>query len=100
MADRAAEPITVSDVAADLGVSVRSLEAGFRQWRETTPSAFLRNTRLWLAHAELSRADGRQNVTAVAMSSGFPHLGRFSAYYRAAFGENPSDTLRRRLRRI
>jgi AraC-like DNA-binding protein len=100
MADRAAEPITVSDVAADLGVSMRSLEAGFRQWRETTPSAFLRNTRLWLAHAELSRADGRQNVTAVAMSSGFPHLGRFSAYYRAAFGENPSDTLRRRLRRI
>lgn len=97
--DRAAESITISSIAADLGVSVRSLEAGFRQWRETTPGSFLRKTRLWLAHAELSRADGPENVTSVAISSGFSHLGRFSAYYRAAFGENPSETLRRRRQR-
>jgi len=34
----AGAPITVSDVAADLGVSLRSLQAGFRQWRSTTPN--------------------------------------------------------------
>ena len=95
MVDRAAEPITVSDVSADLGVSLRSLQAGFRQWRHTTPNASLRMMRLWLAHSELTRRDGSANVTSIALDSGFSHLGRFCAYYRAAFGEAPSDTLRR-----
>jgi transcriptional regulator GlxA family with amidase domain len=31
----------------------------------------------------------------VALRCGFRELGRFAADYRAAFGENPSETLRR-----
>jgi len=34
-------------------------------------------------------------VTAVAMDHGFFQLGRFSADYRRAFGELPSETLGR-----
>jgi AraC-like DNA-binding protein len=93
--DNANASITVSDVAEHLGISLRSLQAGFRQWREITPTAFLRRARLELAHNELLRSRNDANVTAVALRCGFSHLGRFSAQYRSVFGEDPSTTLRR-----
>jgi AraC-like DNA-binding protein len=96
MAENAAAAITVPDVAAALGVSVRSLQQGFRQWRNTSPHDFLRQTRLRLIHDELGRSDEDIDVTTVALRHGFTHLGRFSAYYQSAFGELPSTTLRRR----
>lgn len=99
MADNARQAITVSDVAAELGVSLRSLQAGFRQWRATTPNAFLRQVRLQLARQDLLGADESLTVTAVALRYGFSHFGRFSAYYHAAFGEAPSTTLREHRRR-
>jgi AraC-like DNA-binding protein len=98
MADNADTPITVSDVAAHLGVSLRSLQTGFRQWRNATPSGYLRQVRLALVREELLRSGQDPNVTNVtttAMRHGFVHLGRFSAQYRAAFGEDPRMTLRR-----
>jgi len=95
IAAHAAAPISVADVAGHLGVSVRSLQAGFRQWRNTTPTAFLRQARLDQARAELRQPGEAASVTAVALKYGFAHLGRFSAYYRAAFGEAPGTTLRR-----
>lgn len=35
------------------------------------------------------------NISAIAMSWGFFHLGRFSGEYRKLFGETPSATLQR-----
>ena len=90
MADNATAPIAMSDVAAHVGISMRSLQAGFRQWRGTQPHIYLRNIRLQGARQDL-RA-GEASVTDVALRYGFANLGRFSAYYRAAFGELPSDT--------
>jgi transcriptional regulator GlxA family with amidase domain len=55
----------------------------------------LRQIRLQLVREELLRSDKATNVTAIAVRHGFMHLGRFSAQYRAAFGEGPSATLRR-----
>jgi AraC-like DNA-binding protein len=96
MTDNAGTAISIPDVAAALGVSVRSLQEGFRQWRNTTPNEFLRKTRLRLVREELLRSDESTDVTNVALRYGFTHLGRFSGYYHAAFGELPSVTLRRR----
>lgn len=95
MADNSDSPITVSDVADHLGISLRSLQAAFHGWRNSTASAFLRSVRLQRVHDELVRSDGDANVTSIALRHGFSHLGRFSAYYRSAFGEDPSVTLRR-----
>lgn len=95
MIDNAESPIAISDVAAHLGVSLRSLQAGFRCWRDTTPSAFLRQVRLQYARDALLCADGGSTVTMVALRYGFAHSGRFSAYYRSTFGEAPNITLRR-----
>jgi AraC-like DNA-binding protein len=87
--------ITHTTVADHLGISLRSLQAGFRRWRETTPTAFLRQARLQLVRDELLRSGPEANVTTVALRHSFSHLGRFSAQYRSAFGEDPSATLRR-----
>jgi AraC-like DNA-binding protein len=95
MADNADASITISMVAAELGISVRVLQIGFRQWRSTTPSEYLRRVRLQRVRAELLRGDENSNVTTVALRWGFMHLSRFSAYYRATFNESPNVTLRR-----
>jgi AraC-like DNA-binding protein len=95
MADNAESAITVSDVADHLGVSVRSLQLGFRSWRNATPNAFLREIRLHRVREALLCAETQTSVTTVALRYGFSNLGRFSAYYQATFGEAPSATLRR-----
>jgi transcriptional regulator GlxA family with amidase domain len=95
MVDNAESAITVSDVADHLGVSLRSLQTGFRKWRKSTPSDFLRQVRLQRVRDELLRSDGQSNVTTAALRYGFAHLGRFSAHYQSTFGEAPSMTLRR-----
>ena len=57
--------------------------------------AYLRRQRLERVREELLvAAPGAVNVTEVATRWGFTHLSRFAASYRAAFSENPSDTLR------
>jgi AraC-like DNA-binding protein len=95
MIENATTEITVSDVAAHLGISMRSLQGGFRQWRGTTPSAFLRQIRLQLVRDELLKSDSQCNITTIALRHGFSHMGRFSARYRSVFGEPPSATQRR-----
>ena len=86
---------SVSGVAARVGVSLRSLEAGFREWRQTTPTQYLRKVRLDAARAELLTPFESTTVTSVALANGFFHLPRFSEYYRSAFDESPGQTLRR-----
>jgi AraC-like DNA-binding protein len=87
--------LTVSAIAAKVGVSLRSLEAGFRNWHKSTPGEYLRNIRLRAARAELLAPTQSTTVTSAALGNGFFHLPRFSAYYRAAFNETPGQTLRR-----
>jgi len=96
---RREQPQTVSLVAEKLGVSLRSLELGFRQHRRSTPTQFLRQVRLDAARTELQSPSPATTVTSVALANGFPHLARFAAYYRASFNEYPSETLGRSKRR-
>jgi AraC-like DNA-binding protein len=87
--------VSASTIAARVGVSLRSLEVGFREFRQSTPTQYLRKIRLEKARAELLAPSASTTVTSVALSNGFFHLGRFSAYYLTAFAETPSQTLRR-----
>ena len=91
------EPITVADLAARAGVSVRSIQQGFRDELGVSPMAYLRDRRLERARAELADASTEDGltVTAVAEHWGFHHLGEFAALYRKRWGEAPSQTLRR-----
>ena len=94
--DEPEKPFTVGDLATIAGMSVRSLQEGFRRHIGCTPMAYLQQERLLRAHETLRRADPlRVTVAAVAHRWGFAHLGRFASAYRTRFGEPPSDTLRR-----
>ncbi|MCK9794279.1 helix-turn-helix domain-containing protein [Isoptericola sp. 4D.3] len=94
--EHAHEPVTVDDVAAAVHVSTRGLQAAFRRSLGITPSEALRRARLDGVRRELLAADpGATTVAVVAHRWGFLHLGHFSAAYRRAHDELPSETLRR-----
>jgi transcriptional regulator GlxA family with amidase domain len=86
---------TPSKIAAELRVSLRTLEFGFRAAHDCTPNEFLRRVRINKAREALLASSASTSVTDVALAHGFFHLARFSAYYRQAFGELPIQTLRR-----
>lgn len=69
----AEEPIALCKVAEAAGCSVRSLQLGFRRFREATPMAAIR----------------------LALRFGFTNPGHFAYDYKAAFGEAPRDALHR-----
>ncbi|MFI2280844.1 AraC family transcriptional regulator [Nocardia beijingensis] len=93
--DHAHEMLTITDIAEAVGLSVRSLQEGFRRYLDTTPTARLREARLVGVHAALAAADPTTTtVAAVAADWGFWHLGRFAALYRRRWGVPPSVTLR------
>jgi AraC-like DNA-binding protein len=88
-------PLTAGDIADHVGVSIRTLFAGFRKYRNTSPMRFLKQVRLEQVRQDLLHPTSDTAVTRVALSWGFTHLGQFSASYQQQFGELPSETLRR-----
>lgn len=88
-------PISVEDIAAACGASVRSVFRLFKQSRGYSPMEFAKQVRLRRAKQMLDRANAPTTVADVALTCGFADLGRFSKEYRRSFGERPSETLRR-----
>ncbi|PDT26783.1 AraC family transcriptional regulator [Rhizobium sp. L9] len=95
MQEHIAEPISLSEIAMAAKVSVRTLQQGFRQFRNTTPIAYLHEIRMAAAHRDLLESDGTQAIAEIALRWGFTHLGRFAADYRKRFGLLPSQTVKR-----
>lgn len=90
-----AQPVTMQSVAEAAGISIRSLEVSFRAFKGTTPSVYFRTIRLQAVREDLRDPSNRQSLRDICLKWGFVHFGRFAATYRAAYGENPSDTRRR-----
>ncbi len=91
--DRAISRADICDVAE---LDLRTVSRAFRQRHGIGPMAFVRARRLDAVNRCLLGLErGHGTVTDVAMTSGFHHLSRFAADYRRAFGELPSDTLKR-----
>jgi AraC-like DNA-binding protein len=88
------DEISASELAVMCNMSVRTLYDRFTQIKSVTPAWYVKNRKLRRVFERLSSEDAR-SVSEVATDFGFNHLGRFSSDYRAAFGELPSDTLRR-----
>ncbi|WP_296738504.1 AraC family transcriptional regulator [Mesorhizobium sp.] len=89
------EPIALHEVAEAAGCSVRSLQLGFRRFREATPLAAIRLARLEAVRDALRSGNIAGTVTDLALRFGFTNPGRFAHDYKAAFGEAPRDALRR-----
>ena len=90
------QPVTVADVAAATGLSVRALQYAFRRRYDTTPMGYLRRVRLERAHQQLQAADPAAGVTVgqIARRWGWANQAKFAAAYRTQYGMPPSRTLR------
>jgi AraC-like DNA-binding protein len=86
-------PIYSSDLAKQLGVSVRAMHNAIQRYLGMSLHRYLRLRRLWLVRQRL--VAGTHSVKACALACGFWHLSDFSRSYRSQFGESPSETLAR-----
>jgi transcriptional regulator GlxA family with amidase domain len=90
-------PVHISELCRSLKVSRRSLHRAFTDTLGIGPAAYLRRRRLSAIRSILRRRDTATiSIGDLAFEYGFPQTGRFAAYYRAHFGETPSETLRSR----
>lgn len=90
-----ADAITIGRLCEVAQVSERSLQLAFHARRGMSPLRFVCERLLAAANRRLSEAGGSDDITGIATSLGFTHLGRFSLAYREVFGESPSRTRRR-----
>ncbi|MBO1113847.1 helix-turn-helix domain-containing protein [Bordetella petrii] len=87
--------VALSDIARRSGYSLRALQLIFRRGVGMTPGRWFMTARLNGALRDLLTCDAESSVSDVAMKWGFRHMSRFAQYYYGAFGESPSDTLKR-----
>jgi AraC family ethanolamine operon transcriptional activator len=88
--------IQIADLCRGLHLSRRTLQRAFAETMGIGPARYLNLKRLTAARAELRHADPQEmSVTRAATKYGFWELGRFAKDYRRAFGESPSETLRK-----
>ncbi len=88
-------PILIDDLVEITGVSARSLFRSFKLHRGQTPMEFAKTIRMQHARRMLSSAGPNITVTAVCYACGFGNTGHFARDYGRAFGELPSETIRR-----
>lgn len=86
---------SLGDIARRSGYTQRSLQMIFKNSVGMTPGRWFMNARLNGALRDLLSAAPTCTIAAIAAKWGFRHMPRFSQYYRSAFGEMPSETLKR-----
>jgi len=87
--------MSISTLAKNYKISEKSLQNSFKSLFDLTPNQYMRILKLNLVHHELIQGNAANlAVFEVAQRWGFRHMGRFSQYYKALFGESPSETLR------
>lgn len=89
------EDLTCESLAAELGVSVRTLQTATQSVSGAGVRHYARLRRLWSVRRQLRTGAAGLTVKASALANGFGHMGEFSGTYRRTFGETPSQTLAR-----
>jgi AraC family ethanolamine operon transcriptional activator len=91
------EPIHVSELATQAGVSERTLRTAFNDYYQVGPHEYLQNRQLHAVRRDLLVSDpAEKTVTDILSRRGVWEFGRFSGRYKRHFGELPSETLRQR----
>lgn len=84
--------LTVGQIAHHAGMSVRSLQLGFKRYKDTTPIIYLRTIRLEKAHAMFKNPVW--TAKAIAARCGFSNYQIFCRYYLQRYGTHPSHISR------
>lgn len=88
-------PVHISEICSAFHISRRRLHRTFYETLGMGPIGYLRRKRLCSIQAILKRSDPETTkVSDIAAEYGFFEHGRFAGYYKALFGESPSETLR------
>jgi len=91
------EHLTISELCAATGCAMHTLERLFSRTYGISPRRFITYRRLTeLRRLLIQHAADEITVTDATLSCGLTHFGRAAASYKSVFGENPSETLRRR----
>jgi transcriptional regulator GlxA family with amidase domain len=85
--------LTVNEIALKVGISTRSLQLGFKRFKNTTPMAFLRSARLQTARKLLLSPHYDKSIRELSFECGFSNHQLFIKYYVETYGERPSDTI-------
>lgn len=88
------EHLTPDELAREAGVSIRSLQSGFRNHLGTSISAYIRCFRLEMLDRALRHAGKGATVTSVMLECGISSHGRYAGYYKDRFGRPPAAALR------
>ena len=86
-----------AELAALSGVSLRTLQKAFERFTGLTLADYARRARLEGAYKDLSGGSDRP-IEDIALSWGFTNAGRFTKYFRNAYGVNPLSVTRRKRR--
>jgi transcriptional regulator GlxA family with amidase domain len=89
------EPIKVTTIADSIGASERKLYRSFQVYLNISPIRYVKEKRLAAINKALRHAHSNETVTSIALQFGISQFGRMAAEYKRAFGESPSETLRR-----
>lgn len=87
------ETIYLTELEVIGQLSTRSLQYAFQRQFGCTPTAWIRERRLRLAHHRLQNAHPDETVTSIAMECGFPKPSDFSRWYLLYYGQSPKSTL-------
>ncbi|MFP4232057.1 MAG: helix-turn-helix transcriptional regulator [Spirochaetaceae bacterium] len=85
--ERSADPPSLHEIAAAVGVNCNKLKYGFRETFGTTVFGYVRNLRLEEARHLLD--EGGRSVTEVAFEVGYSSLSHFARIFKQTYGTSP-----------
>lgn len=91
--DNAGKTLQSMEIAAQFGVSVRTLNNAVVAIRGLSMHRYTRLRRLWSVRQQLVQGAAAEQLKAIALANGFWHMGEFRTLYRDLFGETPQQTL-------
>ena len=87
------ENILMSDICAELGTSMSTLERVFKSAYDTGPKNYYKILKLHHFRRALLKAPEGTTITEIAAKYGFLHMGQLAVDYKKLFGESPQKHL-------
>lgn len=91
-ADNLEHPVSIRDIATEIGVSPRQLERSFKSATGQSPALYYRTLRMNAARQLVMYS--RDSITSIANAVGYATSSTLSQHYRESFGVTPQEERR------